>query len=448
MRGFRKEKIGAAVMITVLVLVALAIDSWAGGVSISSPRSGATVSGIAKVLLDKGSKTGWCNLYLDGVYRGSTPPDSFRWDTTVVSNGRHVLSATAYDPRGKKIGSSFSRVKVANGSGGGGKKGGGSTSSAVSISAPSEGSTVSGSVSVTVTRGSGTSWINTYVDGTYLSSTPPDTSNWDSTSVNNGAHTISAKAFDSSGALAGSASADVSVSNSGSSGVSHFYTQPPGSSLPSGSTCASEVRRNPNFEPRPDNNQANQTTPSDDLSYMRTTSNNGGAPPGTFDRVDGNFTGTTDEIIQWGACKWGFDEDLVRAIAANESWWHQPRHNDFTTDTSRCPSGGAYHDGGCDVTYGLLQIKSTDFSGTFPDSWNSTAFNVDYKLAYQRACFEGKISYLSQRSSDYPSSDQNDMLWGCVDQWYSGTWWNGTDDAYLKETRSELAQKPWLRSDF
>ena len=41
-------------------------------------------------------------------------------------------------------------------------------------------------------------------------------------------------------------------------------------------------------------------------------------------RVDGNFTGTTDEILQWGACKWGFDEDLVRAIAATETWWKQP----------------------------------------------------------------------------------------------------------------------------
>ena len=26
-----------------------------------------------------------------------------------------------------------------------------------------------------------------------------------------------------------------------------------------------------------------------------------------FRRVTGNFTGTTDEIIQWAACKWGFN---------------------------------------------------------------------------------------------------------------------------------------------
>jgi hypothetical protein len=69
-------------------------------------------------------------------------------------------------------------------------------------------------------------------------------------------------------------------------------------------------------------------------------------------------------------------------------------------------------------------------------------------LAYQRACFEGKIPYLSQRSSNYPNGDENNMLWGCVDQWYSGTWWNGTNDAYVNETQSEMASKPWLQPGF
>ena len=35
----------------------------------------------------------------------------------------------------------------------------------------------------------------------------------------------------------------------------------------------------------------------------------------------GNFTGTTDEIIQWAACKWGFDENTLRAQVAKESYW-------------------------------------------------------------------------------------------------------------------------------
>ena len=37
----------------------------------------------------------------------------------------------------------------------------------------------------------------------------------------------------------------------------------------------------------------------------------------------GNFTGTTTEIFQWAACKWGIDEDTLRAVAVQESDWHQ-----------------------------------------------------------------------------------------------------------------------------
>ena len=40
------------------------------------------------------------------------------------------------------------------------------------------------------------------------------------------------------------------------------------------------------------------------------------------------------------------------------------------------------------------------------------------------------------------------MLWGCVDQWYTGGWWDGTDDAYINETKSEMANKPWLLPGF
>ena len=39
--------------------------------------------------------------------------------------------------------------------------------------------------------------------------------------------------------------------------------------------------------------------------------------------MDGQFTGTTDEIFQWAACKWGLPDNLVRAIAVRESTWYQ-----------------------------------------------------------------------------------------------------------------------------
>jgi autotransporter family porin len=284
------------------------------------------------------------------------------------------------------------------------------------------------------------------IDGNYLASSPPTTISWSSSAVSNGSHTISAKAYSSSGSNIGASTVTVSVSNGsggGGGGSAHFSTLPPGSSLPSGDQCASMVRFS-SFEPRPDNYTANHTVPSD-LSGIR---GSAGALASFIDRVDGNFTGTTDEILQWGACKWGFDEDLVRAIAQEESGWRQPAAGDFTYNTSQCPSGAVYSGGGCYQTYGIMQIKAPDFIGTFPSSTQSTAFAVDYKLAYQRACYEGQVSYLSGLSSDYPSGSSYDMLWGCVDQWLTGGWWSGSDDWYLSDIKGFISNKPWLSPNF
>ena len=46
------------------------------------------------------------------------------------------------------------------------------------------------------------------------------------------------------------------------------------------------------------------------------------------DRVTGHFRGTTDEIIQWAAYKHGISEDLLRAVAVQESWWHMSTNGD------------------------------------------------------------------------------------------------------------------------
>ncbi|HVN28032.1 MAG TPA: Ig-like domain-containing protein, partial [Candidatus Binataceae bacterium] len=413
-----------------------------GAVTLSSPSNGSTVSGAVTINVSNGPSTAWSNVYINGQYQNSTPPNTFTWHTNAISNGQYTVSATAYNSSGTAIGSTQSAVTVANGSTA-------AASGAVTLTSPSSGSTVSGNVNIAAAEGSGVGWVNFYVDGNYLKSSPPLSFSWNSGSVSNGNHTISAEAFNTSSNEIGSSSATVTVKNSGVASTSHFYTLPPGSSLPSGSACASAVNAaGPSTEVRPDNYTANHTVPSDNLSNMRTTTNNGGAAPHSFDRVDGNYTGTTDQILRWGACKWGFDEDLVRAIAANETWWHESGHGDLTYSTGECPSGAVWTGSECALSYGIMQIKSTDFSYTFPDSHTSTAFAVDYNLAYERACFEGKIGYLSQRSSDYPNGDENNMLWGCVDEWYSGSWWDGSDDTYITQIKGLISSKPWLSSNF
>ena len=87
------------------------------------------------------------------------------------------------------------------------------SAAAVTITMPATGATVSGTVSIAAQIGTGVSWINVYIDGGYLASSPPLTFSWDSTTVVNGTHTISANAYASSGTLAGSASITVNVQN-------------------------------------------------------------------------------------------------------------------------------------------------------------------------------------------------------------------------------------------
>jgi hypothetical protein len=66
-------------------------------------------------------------------------------------------------------------------------------------------------------------------------------------------------------------------------------------------------------------------------------------------KATGNFTGTTDKIIQWVASKWGIDENLIRAEAVLESYWVQSTQGDYAS--------GRYH------SFGLMQVSQDDANG-------------------------------------------------------------------------------------
>ncbi|MGH8899573.1 MAG: hypothetical protein ACRDZ4_21735 [Egibacteraceae bacterium] len=214
-----------------------------------------------------------------------------------------------------------------------------------------------------------------------------------------------------------------------------FRTLPPGSALPSGEQCAQRVRRS-DWEPRPENTVANHTVPEEvslpDWDAYLPRANSQLKP-----RIDGRFTGTTDEIIQWAACKWGFDEDVVRAIAVRESNWVQDEVGDYEDDERKCVEGDSPP---CPTSFGLLQIKHYTYPGTFPDSYRSTAFNVDNVLGDLRACYEGWITFLH---GDYRAGD----LWGCVGYHWSGRWKDQGANRYAQNVQKALAAKPWLKWD-
>ena len=221
-----------------------------------------------------------------------------------------------------------------------------------------------------------------------------------------------------------------------------FGTLPTGSHLPSGGECAARVRRSP-WEPRPDNGPANHTVVNATIKPWAGLGGGLDARAAVFGhRVDGAFTGTTDEIIQWGACKWGLDEDIVRATAINESNWRMSELGDETGDASQCTPGFALP---CPLSFGLLQVKHNAHPGTYPMSRQSTAFNLDYTLAVRRTCFEGWTSWLYQYGSHpYGGGDE----WGCVGFWYSGDWHDQGAENYIAAAKRNLAEKPWLRPGF
>lgn len=220
----------------------------------------------------------------------------------------------------------------------------------------------------------------------------------------------------------------------------HFSTLPPGSALPSGAQCAAEVRSV--AENKGMNKTYNATKGNQSVGTIFA---NGAGTSIYNSRIDGNFTGTTDEILQWAACKWGIDEDIVRAQAAKESWWHQTAKGDWTTDASLCaPGHGLGVDGTagqCPESFGILQNRYPYEQDSWPGIYNSTAFNVDVAYGYWRACYEGYTTWLG---NGYAKGD----VWGCVGRWYAGAWHTAAANSYISAVQSYLSQRIWETSGF
>jgi hypothetical protein len=226
----------------------------------------------------------------------------------------------------------------------------------------------------------------------------------------------------------------------------YFSTLPVGATLPSDAECAAAIKR------RPENKRMNagynatrgsQTLPSNFIS---------GDPRGSTiaARVTGNFVGTTDEILQWAACKWGIDEDMVRAQAVAESWWHQTAKGDWTTNAANCaPGHGLGVDGQagqCPESFGILQNRYPYEKGAWPGIDTSTAFNADTTYAIWRACYEGYEWWLNdvERGQQYAAGD----AWGCAGRWFAGRWHTAAAEGYITTVKNNLSQRVWEQANF
>ncbi len=218
------------------------------------------------------------------------------------------------------------------------------------------------------------------------------------------------------GSTTAGSTATTGTATTSAAAPTHFATLPPGSALPSDEQCAAWVRTAPEIRPQ-------------NASYNAVKGHGAPADPPAplYARVTGNFTGTTDEILQWGACKWGIDEDIVRAQAAKESYWTQTNVGDNGE------------------SFGILQVRQPYWGWAFNDgngdAKSSTAYNVDAALAARRNCFEGNETWLG---GTYKAGD----IWGCVGLWFSGRWYDAPAETYIKAVQDYLSQKVWLTSDF
>lgn len=152
-------------------------------------------------------------------------------------------------------------------------------------------------------------------------------------------------------------------------------------------------------------------------------------------RVDGDFVGTTDEIIQWAACKWGVDEDWVRAQIVTESFWDQRTVGDTAAGD------------GC-TSHGLGQVRRCYHDAAFEDenAVRSSAYNLDYTYSVWRACYNGELTWLNtvERGRDYAAGD----LQGCMGVWFSGRWHTAAAEQYISVVTNHFNSRTWAQSSF
>ena len=223
-------------------------DTEAPSTSITSPSNGATVSGTATVSASASDNVGVTRveLFVDGALASTdtSSPYSFSWDTTASSNGAHALTSKAYDAAGNSSTSAAINVTVSNTITD-------TQAPSTSITSPANGATVSAIVTVNASASDnvGVTRVEFYVDDS-LASTDTTASysySWNTTTVTNGTHTLSTKAFDAAGNAGTSATISVTVNNTGADVL------PP---LISGVTSVITNSKNGSFEIRWTTNEA------------------------------------------------------------------------------------------------------------------------------------------------------------------------------------------------
>jgi hypothetical protein len=223
--------------------------------------------------------------------------------------------------------------------------------------------------------------------------------------------------------------------------------------LPDDATAAAMVHRS-SWENRPDNTTNNHTVPVHlrmRPSVVQTRAYDPLWNRYVVARISGRYSGTTDEIIQWAAAKWGLPDEVLRAVAVMESDWHQDKSGDFVNDPHRCLPGQVRVP--CPLSFGIAGVRSNSWGGSFPAIRDSTAANLDILGGWLRGCYEGWVWWLRDHGNTSRGQYSSGDLWGCVGTWYSGDWHDGavghrSAEAYIWRAVHAYVTKPWLRPGY
>lgn len=198
---------------------------------------------------------------------------------------------------------------------------------------------------------------------------------------------------------------------------------------PRSSKAAAKLVTRNRYEPRKINRLDNRRVPGRKL--LRAWRKRSDMPYKRF--VNGRFKGTTDEIIQWAALKWGIDTNTMRAVAAVESWWDMDVRGD---------NGDSF---------GLYQVRRPYHCwGKCKIARHFTAFNADYYGAIVRSYFDGKQRWLNTVEGNGKRYRAGDLR-GSMGAWYSGRWWGPPErpiQPYLQMIKQRRNEKIWRHPDF
>jgi len=193
---------------TTSVGITVVNDTTAPSVTVTSPASGAAVTGtitLSATTSDnvrdrrgRGDRHGVAGVQftLDGVNLGgerAAAPYQMTWNSATVANGVHVLGAVARDAAGNQRNASVS-VTVANDT----------TPPTVAVTNPADGTAVTGTISFAASASDdvGVVGVQFALDGVNLgaeAATAPYQIPWDSGTVANGVHVLSVVARDAAG---------------------------------------------------------------------------------------------------------------------------------------------------------------------------------------------------------------------------------------------------------